>query len=790
MRTKIRKALSLVLAAAMCLSLLPASALALGGNVEINEANFPDPTFRAYLSKEYDLNSDGVFTPDELKRVDRIQLDGYSVPGPEKITTLEGIQLFPNLTTLDCDYNKLTSLDLTGCTNLTSLFCYNNQLTSLDLTGCTNLTHMLFSNNRREISHGPPLSDLPGFDKTRASNIQGGNFDNDQVNFTQDTLTYTYDCGGYSAEFTLVCHLPDVAISEANFPDPNFRAYLSAHWDDDKNGVLTSDELKQVNRIDIDGGSLPGPDKITSLEGIRFFPNLTKLDCRKSLLTSLDLTGCSNLTDLDCDYNKLTSLDLTDCPNLTRLSCENNLLTALDLSACTGLSSLDCDTNQLTSLDLTGCTGLSSLYCDNNKLTSLDLTGCTNLTSLFCYNNQLTSLDLTGCTNLSGLDCDTNQLTSLDLTGCTGLTELDCCYNQLTSLDLTCFSYLADLRCDYNQLTSLDLTDCTSLTLSFFSGNTRTVTDYPPLSELTGLDPTRVSNVKGGTFDNGLVDFDGTYDITYNYDCGNGRTLYVTLERAKIVYSNVYVNFRVVNGTWANGSTWDQNVLVELYDGRGTLSAYDVPTGMRPRDGYENGHWDVTPNTDRKGITDGVTYTYSFDRKPISFSDVQQDDYFFEPVKWAVENDVTFGIGNNQFGPDLPCTRAQIVTFLWNSHGQPEPKATVSPFSDVKESDWFFKPIMWAVENDITSGIGNGQFGPNLTCTRAQAMTFLWKDAGRPTVAGEMKFSDVTESDWFYMPVKWAVANKITSGVGGGRFGSEDDCLRAQIVTFMYRVDK
>ena len=170
------------------------------------------------------------------------------------------------------------------------------------------------------------------------------------------------------------------------------------------------------------------------------------------------------------------------------------------------------------------------------------------------------------------------------------------------------------------------------------------------------------------------------------------------------------------------------------------------------------------------------------------FTDVKEEDYFYEPVKWAIENNVTSGVGNGQFGPDLKCTRAQIVTFLWNSHGQPDPVATSSPFSDVSEDAWYFKPIMWAVENDITSGIGNGQFGPELTCTRAQAMTFLWKDAGRPVVGGEMTFSDVHEDDWFYMPVKWAVANKITSGVGGGRFGSEDDCLRAQIVTFMYRV--
>lgn len=172
------------------------------------------------------------------------------------------------------------------------------------------------------------------------------------------------------------------------------------------------------------------------------------------------------------------------------------------------------------------------------------------------------------------------------------------------------------------------------------------------------------------------------------------------------------------------------------------------------------------------------------------FEDVSEGDYFHAPVLWAVAHGVTAGINDHEFGPDLNCTRAQIVTFLWNQAGKPEPKAQASAFLDVDQKEWYFKPVMWAVEQDITAGIGGGKFGPEQSCTRAQAMTFLWKRLGRPASAVEVSFRDVTEDDWFYAPVQWAVEHRITSGVGDGAFGAEDTCLRAQIVTFLYRAMK
>ena len=168
------------------------------------------------------------------------------------------------------------------------------------------------------------------------------------------------------------------------------------------------------------------------------------------------------------------------------------------------------------------------------------------------------------------------------------------------------------------------------------------------------------------------------------------------------------------------------------------------------------------------------------------FADVPVDAYYYEAVKWAAEKGITGGIGNDLFAPNQPCTRAQIVTFLWRAAGSPEPKAA-SSFTDVAAGSYYAKAVAWAVENGITSGTGDGKFSPDATCTRAQAVTFLYRASGAPAVSGNAAFSDVTTNAYYAAAVKWAEKNGITGGIGGGLFGSDNDCTRAQIVTFLYR---
>ena len=172
--------------------------------------------------------------------------------------------------------------------------------------------------------------------------------------------------------------------------------------------------------------------------------------------------------------------------------------------------------------------------------------------------------------------------------------------------------------------------------------------------------------------------------------------------------------------------------------------------------------------------------------EPMTFTDVPDTAYYAEAVNWAVAKKITEGIGNKLFGSNDPCTRAQIVTFLWRAAGSPGPK-TMSGFSDVPADSYYAKAVAWAVENGITGGTGDGKFSPDATCTRAQAVTFLYRASGAPAVSGNAAFSDVATNAYYEAAVKWAEKNGITGGIGGGLFGSDNNCTRAQIVTFLYR---
>lgn len=182
-----------------------------------------------------------------------------------------------------------------------------------------------------------------------------------------------------------------------------------------------------------------------------------------------------------------------------------------------------------------------------------------------------------------------------------------------------------------------------------------------------------------------------------------------------------------------------------------------------------------------------VKATFMEDNSMLNFFyDVPNNAYFYEAVKWAVKNGITTGVGNDLFAPEQPCTRAQIVTFLWRAAGSPEPKGAASGMTDVVSGSYYEKAVAWAIENGITTGTTTSTFSPDATCTRAQAVTFLAR-ALKAKAASAAEFSDVPTGSYFADAVAWAAANGVTEGIGGGLFGSDNDCTRGQIVTFLYR---
>lgn len=168
------------------------------------------------------------------------------------------------------------------------------------------------------------------------------------------------------------------------------------------------------------------------------------------------------------------------------------------------------------------------------------------------------------------------------------------------------------------------------------------------------------------------------------------------------------------------------------------------------------------------------------------FTDVFPSDYYYDAVLWAVGREITNGVTATRFAPNVSCTRGQMATFLWRMAGCPEPKAAPA-FTDVSPSEYYYDAVAWAAEQGIATGMGNGLFRPNIACTREQMVTFLYRAAGKPTVSQWASFSDVTDKSFAYEAISWAAQEGITTGVGEGKFSPGTRCSRGQMMTFLYR---
>ena len=186
-------------------------------------------------------------------------------------------------------------------------------------------------------------------------------------------------------------------------------------------------------------------------------------------------------------------------------------------------------------------------------------------------------------------------------------------------------------------------------------------------------------------------------------------------------------------------------------------------------------------------VTVAATFKTSAPTGKNPFIDVPAGSYYEDAVIWAVDKGITTGTSATTFNPNGICTRAQAVTFLWRANGSPAAKSSAMPFADVKAGSYYYDAVLWAVEQGITKGTSDTMFGPDATCTRAQIVTFLWRANGSPVASGNSAFTDVASDAYYAAAVTWAEKNGVTGGIGGGLFGSNNNCTRAQIVTFIYR---
>ena len=350
-----------------------------------------------------------------------------------------------------------------------------------------------------------------------------------------------------------------------------------------------------------------------------------------------------------------------------------------------------------------------------------------------------------------------------------------------------------------------------------------------------------VTPVKGVIYNGGVKEQDlVTLTMKYNDGATADSTYKVASGTTITLPTPAYRSGYTFNG-WYDGSTKvsspykvTKNVILTAswsYNYSGGSSSYDPTYSVSTPSKAEHGTVTVSPKSASKGDTVTVTvkpdsgyvletltvtdkngneltlkdkgngkYTFTMPAGKVEvkatfmednsmlnfFYDVPNNAYFYEAVKWAVKNGITDGVGNNLFAPEQPCTRAQIVTFLWRAAGSPEPKGAASGMTDVVSGSYYEKAVAWAIENGITTGTTTSTFSPDATCTRAQAVTFLAR-ALKAKAASAAEFSDVPTGSYFADAVAWAAANGVTEGIGGGLFGSDNDCTRGQIVTFLYR---
>ena len=302
-----------------------------------------------------------------------------------------------------------------------------------------------------------------------------------------------------------------------------------------------------------------------------------------------------------------------------------------------------------------------------------------------------------------------------------------------------------------------------------------------------------------GAFRSGSYCFDGWYTER------NGGEL-ITTSTVFAANTIVYAHWTYTGGSGGSGGYAPGYYIIRSTAGAGGSI---TPSGDVSVRAGANQTFTITPNrgyavSDVKidGWSIGAVRSYTFEnisashtievqfRVRSSFVDVPSGSYYEDAVDWAVANGITTGTDAAHFSPDGICTRAQAVTFLWRAAGRPAPESRTMPFTDVPADSYYYDAVLWAVENGITKGTSSTTFSPDDTCTRAQIVTFLWRSEQSPAAGSSNPFTDVSADAYYADAVLWAVKEAITTGTTRTTFSPDAECTRAQIVTFLWRCKK
>ena len=702
-----------------------------------------------------------ILSDTEIAAVKKIDCKGRAITnlkGIEYFTALEYLYCYDNeLTELDlrrntklkelnCSTNRLTVLDLSQNPKLKRVICSDNALTALNLSSNSKLTDLNASGNIREITltgNTFDLSSLTGFDVSKARNWQGGTVSGNTLTVDGNTavVIYSYDISYPGTElddaekdviFTLAIagRDTDIDINKTNFPDKDFRELLldkEANIDRNQDGKLSTWEIALVQDIDV------YDMEIADLTGIEYFTELKYLDCAGNHLTSLDLSRNTKLAELDAKNNTYTITPVND-----------------------------------------------RFYLDSLPA-GFDVAKTSHWQGGTVSGNILT------------IDSDVDEVT-----------------------------YDYDCGKDFTTTFTLEIPTQYTVTAHGLYGGVMGITpgeDYTARYTVGAQVGLQIGKRDGFTLQGLTLEGISEEQLQWQAKDAESTTRGISFEMPAHNVT-VTVNWKA-NGSSSGGGGGG--------GGGGSVSIPDtkIPTGI-----YEHGTVTVSPESASKGDTVTITVTpdkgyvlesltvldkdgkaleltdkgsgkYTFvmpagkvtvkavfmdDNTMLNFfTDVHAEDYYYDAVLWAAQKGITGGMSDTLFAPNAACTRAQIVTFLWRAAGSPEPKA-LSSFADVPADAYYAKAVAWAVENGITEGTSDTTFAPGTICTRAQGAALLYRAAGSPAVSGSAAFTDVPADAYYADAAAWAEQKGITGGIGNGLFGPHNNCTRAQIVTFLYRM--
>ena len=502
-------------------------------DVTINAANFPDNTFRNYVSQNFDTDSSGILTDAEIAAISYIEVR------EQGISSLRGIENFTALEDIDCSRNNITELDISHNTLLEYLGCENNALTAIDVShnpllkiiNLNNLIDSINDDGSRNFSTDYSRSNISALDVSNCSDLEELYFDGNSVSGVLDLR---------NNQKLRALHCMDNNLSELDLS--NCTDIESVLICGNNITIFTLGNHPNLNILNCSYNQISG-----TLD-LRSSTELTHLECEYNNLTGLNISGCHKLGVLGCENNNITgTLDLSGMTTLGGISAWDNHITAINLQNCTNMTGLGLHSNDLTTIDVTGCPNLQELHCMNNNLTgTLDMSHCPQLKYLYVGNiessdrhNSLTSLIITGCNQLEGMGCggigltgtldlsgrtalkelwaQDNNFTAINLQNCTSLEKLGLHSNDISSLNLTTCTALQELHCMNNNLTgTLDLSNCRQLREVYIGNNS-----YANNNSLTGINVTGCTSLQELHCTNNSLS--GTLDVS---SCTNLLRLY------------------------------------------------------------------------------------------------------------------------------------------------------------------------------------------------------------------------------------------------------------------------